>query len=69
MSYLNTPPLDESNFPLFADIKEAFGFIPNFYRAQTARPDTIEAEAELVTAILLKEGSLTRKEKEYIFLD
>src|SRR5262249_10198678 len=45
-----------------------FGFIPNFFRAQTLRPDLIDAEAGLVSAILVKEGALTRRQKEYIFL-
>lgn len=68
MSYLREEPLDETNFPLFAAIKTAFGFIPNFYRAQTIRPDLIEVEAQLVNAILVNQGALTRQQKEYIFL-
>jgi len=68
MSYLREAPLDESNFPLFATVKSQFGFIPNFYRAQTTRPDLIESEAQLVNAILINENALTRKQKEYIFL-
>lgn len=68
MSYLREEPLDESNFPPFAQIKSTFGFIPNFFRAQTIRPDLIEAELQLVGAILVTEGALTRKEKEYIFI-
>ena len=68
MSYLREAPLDEANYPLFATVKSEFGFIPNFYRAQTTRPDLIEAEAQLVSAILIKERALTRQQKEYIFL-
>ena len=68
MSYIHGAGLDETNYPLFADIKNAFGFVPNFYRAQTARPDLIEAQAQLVNSILIKEGALTRKQKEYVFL-
>jgi uncharacterized peroxidase-related enzyme len=68
MSYLRQEPLDENNFPLFAQIKNTFGFIPNLFRAQTMRPDLIEAEVQLVGTILVKEGALTRKEKEYIFI-
>jgi len=68
MSYLREEPLDENNFPPFAQIKSTFGFIPNLFRAQTIRPDLIEAELQLVGAILVKEGALTRKEKEYIFI-
>src|SRR5947209_20602017 len=68
MSYLRAEPLDETNFPLFEAIKNQFGFIPNFYRAQTMRPDLVGAEAQLVNAILIREGALSRKEKKYVFL-
>jgi len=68
MSYLREAPLDETNYPLFAEIKKRFGFIPNLYRAQTMRPDLMEAQAQLGKAILFKEGALTRQQKEYVFL-
>jgi uncharacterized peroxidase-related enzyme len=68
MSYLASVPHDETTFPLFADIKKAFGFIPNFYRAQTLRTDLVESEAQLVYTALVKPGALSRKEKEYVFL-
>lgn len=59
---------DENDLPTLRAIKDSFGFVPNFYRAQTMRPDLIDAEAQLVEAILVKEGALTRQQKEYIFL-
>ena len=59
---------DENEIPTLQAIKDSFGFVPNFYRAQTMRPDLIDAEAQLVEAILVKEGALTRRQKEYIFL-
>jgi uncharacterized peroxidase-related enzyme len=59
---------DENDNPTLRAIKDSFGFVPNFYRAQTMRPDVIDAEAQLVNAILVKEGALTRQQKEYIFL-
>jgi len=68
MSYLRGGNLDETNYPLFADVKRAFGFVPNFYRAQTERPDLIEAQAQLVNELLIKESGLARQLKEYIFL-
>lgn len=68
MSYIREGSLDETNYPLFAEIKKRFGFIPNLYRAQTMRPDLIEASAQLVHAVLIKENALSRKQKEYIFL-
>jgi len=68
MSYLRSVPHDERDYPPFSAIKAQFGFIPNFYRAQTMRTDLIEAEISLVEAILIKEGALTRRHKEYVFL-
>jgi uncharacterized peroxidase-related enzyme len=59
---------DENEVPRLQAIKDSFGFVPNFYRAQTMRPDLIDAEAQLVEAVLVKEGALTRRQKEYIFL-
>ena len=59
---------DEKEVPTLQAIKDSFGFVPNFYRAQTMRPDLIDAEAQLVNAILVKERALTRQQKEYIFL-
>ena len=68
MTYLRNQPHDEKDFPTFAVIREQFGFLPNFFAAQTPRPDLIDAEASLAGTILLKEGALTRRQKEYIFL-
>ena len=68
MSYLRKEPLDETNFPPFAAIKNRLGFVPNLYVAQTMRPDLIESETGLVNTILIKEGALTRQQKEYVFL-
>jgi uncharacterized peroxidase-related enzyme len=68
MTYLRNQPHDEKDFPVFAAIREQFGFLPNFFPAQTLRPDLIDAEINLMAAILLKEGALARKQKEYIFL-
>lgn len=68
MSYLRNPPFDEKDFPAFATMLEQIGFVPNFYKAQTTRPDLIETEVALMGAILLQDGALSRKQKEYIFL-
>jgi len=59
---------DENDLPVLQLIKDTFGFIPNFFRAQTMRPDLIDAELQLIGAILVKEGALTRQQKEYVFL-
>jgi uncharacterized peroxidase-related enzyme len=68
MSYLKPIPPDEKTLPLFAMMERDFGFIPNFYRAQTLRPDLVEAEAQLVNCLLIREGALSRRLKEYVFL-
>ena len=59
---------DENDLPVLAAMKDAFGFVPNLFRAQTKRPGLVQAEAQLVGAVLVQEGALTRQEKEYIFL-
>lgn len=68
MSYIGRGPIDESEFPPFQQIREAFGFLPNFFRAQTLRPDLIEAELALIGGVMVKEGALARRQKEYVFL-
>jgi uncharacterized peroxidase-related enzyme len=68
MSYLRRGATDENDIPTLGAIQNAFGFVPNFFRAQTMRPDLIDAEAQLMGTLLVKEGALTRQQKEYIFL-
>jgi uncharacterized peroxidase-related enzyme len=68
MSYLPESPPDEKTSAIFDSIKAAFGFVPNFFRAQTTRPDFVETEVQLMAAILLNDGALTRQQKEYLFL-
>jgi uncharacterized peroxidase-related enzyme len=68
MSYLTSPPFDEKDFPTFTAIREKFGFLPNFYPAQVARPDLVDAEIKLMESILFHDSALARKQIEYIFL-
>lgn len=68
MSYLRAPRLDATACRAFSDIRRQYGFIPNFYHAQTVRPDLIEVEAQMINAILIRDGALSRRDKEYIFL-
>ena len=68
MSYIRTKPYDEKDFPAFAMMRDQFGFLPNFFRAQVARPDLINTEAALSAAIQITDGALSRKQKEYVFL-
>jgi uncharacterized peroxidase-related enzyme len=68
VSYFGEKPFDEKDFPTLQLIKEDYGFIPNFFRCQTARPDILDAEVQFVDSILIREGALTRTQKEHIFL-
>ena len=62
------PYLSPKTFAPFAVVQKSHGFIPNFFRAQTLRPDLLEAELEAVARILLPEDVLTRVQKECILL-
>src|ERR1700756_4793056 len=68
MTFLRNQPYEDKDFPAFAAIREQFGFLPNFFPAQTLRPDFVDAEIKLMAAILLKDGALARRQKEYVFL-
>jgi uncharacterized peroxidase-related enzyme len=59
---------DETDLASLRQIKDAYGFIPNFFRAQTIRPDLLDATVQFVQAVLVKESTLAREQKEYIFL-
>ena len=63
--YLAAPYLSPKIFSL---VQKSHGFIPNFFRSQTLRPDLLEAELEAVERILLPEDVLTRAQKECILL-
>jgi hypothetical protein len=66
MTYIRETSFNEEDHPTLKLIKEDYGFIPNFFKAQAARPDLLDAEVQLVDATLIKDGALTRQQKEYI---
>jgi RNA polymerase sigma-70 factor, ECF subfamily len=66
--YLPAPYVSLNAFTPFALVQKSHGFIPNFFRGQTLRPDLLRAELEAVGAILLPEDFLTRVQKESILL-
>jgi RNA polymerase sigma-70 factor (ECF subfamily) len=66
--YLRAVELRPEAFAPFAFFRETFGFIPNIFRAQTLRPDVLEAEAEALRTVLLTDDVLPRVQKEYILL-
>ncbi len=51
---------------VFEDIKENFGMVPNFFRAQGADPEWLALNWERTKAIMIKESQLERKTKELI---
>ena len=66
--YVPAPYISPIRFEHFAIVRRSHGFIPNFFRAQTLRPDLLEAQLEAVGSILLPEDLLTRVQKESILL-
>jgi uncharacterized peroxidase-related enzyme len=68
VSYLRPSSPGEQDPPILESIRGGFGFVPNTYRDQKARPDLIEAQIGLVQALLVKQGALTRQQKEHVFL-
>lgn len=66
--YLRTADLSSSSFQPFAQLEDKLGSVPSLFRAQTLRPDVIEAEVNAVNVLLLTEHPLPRLQKEYIVL-
>jgi RNA polymerase sigma-70 factor, ECF subfamily len=66
--YLEAVQLPADAFPPFVFFRESFGFVPNIFRAQTLRPDVLEAEAQVIRDVLLPNDVLKRVQKEYILL-
>jgi alkylhydroperoxidase family enzyme len=67
MSFLKAVQLDD-NFGPFVAFQEALGFVPNLLHAQTLLPRVIEAQTKLETVVRLREGALSRIQKEHILL-
>jgi RNA polymerase sigma-70 factor (ECF subfamily) len=66
--YLRAVERSPESFPPFAIFLERFGFIPNLSRAQTLRPDVLEAEVELFGNVLGPKDVLSHVQKECILL-
>jgi len=65
--YFPSPALDPQ-FPPFADLEKALGFVPGIFRAQTLLPRAIEAEVRLAQTVLFTEKALSRAQKECLIL-
>jgi RNA polymerase sigma-70 factor (ECF subfamily) len=61
----STPQLPDDFEPMVF-LRQEFGFIPNVFRAQTLRPEVLQAEAEALRYLLLPEDALTRTQKRDI---
>jgi RNA polymerase sigma-70 factor (ECF subfamily) len=68
VTFLRTEDNGLANTQVLAFFKANFGFVPNLFRAQGLRGDLVQAEANLVDSVLLKQGGLSRFQKECILL-
>jgi RNA polymerase sigma-70 factor (ECF subfamily) len=66
--YVRSPGLEPEAFEPFELLQDALGFIPSLFRAQTLRPDLLDAEVRAVRAILLSGEALPRAQKELVVL-
>jgi len=66
--YLRTVDLSPLSFRPFALLEAKLGSVPNLFRAQTLKPDVIDAEVNAVDVLLLTGRPLPRIQKEYIVL-
>ena len=62
------PEIDAPGTDSFSALKRNFGLIPKIFRAQTLRPDLVEAQVQMLDGLLFKAGALTRIQKEFILL-
>jgi RNA polymerase sigma-70 factor (ECF subfamily) len=66
--YLSSPELRAEDFEPFAFFERRLGVVPNLFRAQTLRPDVIEAEARAAELIVANEEFSPQPKKEIILL-
>ncbi len=66
--YLSSPELSADRFAPFAFFERRLGVVPNLFRAQTLRPDVIEAEAHAADLIVANEDVLLQVKKECMLL-
>ena len=64
--FLPAPERNPDDFVPFRFLREEFGLVPDLFRAQTLRPDVLEAEADLIRVVLRSQGRLTQVQKQYI---
>ena len=52
----------------FDVIRIVCGFVPNLFHAQSALPCAVESEAQLIAAVLLNQGTISRQQKDALLL-
>ena len=64
MSQSATIPNDPARS--YPQLVAAYGFLPNLFRAQSAIPGAIEAEQQVVDTVLVRQGRLSKNQKDAI---
>lgn len=67
MSFLKQPDLGP-DFAPYQFFRSNFGFVPNLFSAQSLLPRVLEVEADLTDLLLVREGSLSPQQRQYIML-
>jgi len=67
MSFLKQPDLGP-DFAPYQFFRSNFGFVPNLFSAQSLLPRVLEVEADLTELLLVREGSLSPQQRQYIML-
>ena len=58
--------MKDASATLYPKLVGLYGFLPNLFHTQSALPSVITAEESLLDAILIRDGALTRTQKENI---
>src|SRR5262249_48465822 len=57
-----------AELPALAALQKHFGFVPRLYRSQTLRPDAVEAEVQVLEALVFGSTGLARPLKESLIV-
>src|SRR6478752_3031029 len=53
-----------NDFEPSREFTDSYGFVPNLFRIQDCLPQAVAVEAQLIAAVVLTGGKLTRQQKE-----
>jgi RNA polymerase sigma-70 factor (ECF subfamily) len=67
-AHLSLSSVSGTDSRAYVVLREQFGFVPNLYRLQSAVPEFLDAEVQLLESVLFNEGGLSRIQKECILL-